>query len=53
MKHNRAEFKKQSTKANKHTSQSLGRVYRSLEFVNQISIWTSFGCWTSMIESPH
>jgi len=53
MKHNRAEFKQQSTKANKKTSQCLGQVYKSLEFINQISIWTSFGRWTSMIESPH
>jgi len=53
MKHNRAGFKKRSTKANKQTSKSLGRVYKSLEFVDQTSIWTSFGRWTSMIESPH
>jgi len=44
---------KQSTKANKQTSQCLGRVYKSLEFVDQTSILTSFGRWTSMIESPY
>jgi len=53
MKHNRAGFKQQSTKANKQTSQCLGQVYKSLEFVDETSIWTSFGRWTSMIESTH
>jgi len=53
MKHSRAGFKKQSTKANRQTSQSLGWVNKSQEFVGQTSIWTSFGRWTSMIESPH
>jgi len=53
MKHSRAGFKKQSTKASRQTSQSLGRVYKSLEFVGQTSIWTSFGRWTSKIESSH
>jgi len=53
MKHSRAGFKQQSSKANKKTSQSLGQVYKSLEFVDQTSIWTSFGRWTSMVKFPH
>jgi len=41
MKHSRVEFKKQSTKANKKTSQCLGRVYKSLDVYDRISTLAS------------
>jgi len=55
MKHSRTGFKQQSTKFNKQSKHpiSWARIYKSLEFVDQASIWTSFRRWIPMVEFPH
>jgi len=50
MKYSKAGFKQQSIKVNKQSKHPIvcARIYKSLEFVDQTSIWTSFGRWNTL-----